>query len=642
MKTAPYGEWISPITTDLIVADTVRLSQPSIENRIVYWVEDRPAEDGRGVLVRWTESEGCRDLVPVLFSVRSRVHEYGGGSYLAVGGRHWFVNERDQNIYEAFLNKDPIQITDTATRRYADLVFDVHHDRLICVVEDHSPTDEPFNCLVAVSLADGKETVLVEGHDFYSNPRLDPEGRRLTWLSWDHPNLPWDSTQPWLAVIKADGSLDDVTPIPVGDDVSVFCPRWSPNGDLYLVSDATDWWNLYRFEDGAMQPVCKQAAEFGLPQWLFGMSTYAFSSESRIICAYTRDGLWHLCSLDTNTAELTELDLPWTAVEHVAADNGCAVLIAGAPDQPRSLVLLDLVTGANEILRVSNKVTNDNGYVSTPKAISYPTGGGEKSHALYYAPANKDYVGPEDELPPLLVICHGGPTAATNTAQKLGIQYWTSRGFAVLDVNYRGSTGFGRSYRQKLYGAWGVADVEDCINGSKYLADQGKVDANRLAISGGSAGGFTVLCALTFHDTFRVGGSHFGIGDLETMFDDTHKFESRYDHWLLGPRSESGQLLIERSPARHADLLNCPVIFFQGLEDKVVPPSQSEIMVETLKKNGLPVAYIAFPNEAHGFRRAESIRASIEGELAFFGKILGFKPADPLPDIPIYNLPKNA
>jgi len=450
--------------------------------------------------------------------------------------------------------------------------------------------------------------------------------------------MPWDGTELWVAEMKADGSPTGAERVAGGIDESIFQPEWSPDGILHFVSDRTGWWNLYRRRDSRIEPLCEMEAEFGMPQWVFGMSTYAFESADRIICTHTEHGTWRLASLDTATGTLDRIEIAYTSIGSLRVAHGRAVFLGGSPTEPESVVQLDLATREIEVLRRSSEVTIDPGYLSTPSAIEFPTEHGLTAHACFYAPGNKDCVVPSGELPPLLVLSHGGPTSATSTALTPTVQYWTSRGIAVLDVNYGGSTGYGRAYRQRLNGQWGVVDVDDCANGARYLAERGEVDGNRLAIRGGSAGGYTTLCALTFRDIFKAGASYFGVSDLEALTKETHKFESRYLDGLIGPYPDRRDLYEKRSPIHFVERLACPVIFFQGLEDKVVPPNQAEIMFEALGAKGVPVAYVPFEGEQHGFRRAENIKRALDAELYFYSKIFGFELAEPMEPVRIENL----
>ncbi|MBE0519715.1 S9 family peptidase [Candidatus Bathyarchaeota archaeon] len=639
-QVASYGSWKSPITSELVASGTVGLGQIILDHEDIYWNELRPTEGGRIIIVRRTPDGQTTDMTQSPFNARTRVHEYGGGAFAIIDGTIYFSNFADQRIYRQEPGAMARPITPEAELRYADIVIDRRRSRMICVREDHTVAGrEPANTLVSLKFEGGKgDNVLVSGNDFYSSPRLNPDGSRLAWLTWNHPNMPWDGTELWVGELRADGSLSHPERVAGGTDESVFQPEWSPDGVLYFVSDRTGWWNLYRWHEGNIKPLCKMKAEFGKPQWVFGMSTYSFESAGCIVCAYIEQGTWRLATIDTATGELECIKTPYTEIRTLRASSGLAVFIAGSPTEPPSIVRLDLATRQIEVLRRSSNVMVDAEYLSIPKAIEFPTENGLTAHAFFYAPRNRDYTGPSEEQPPLLVKSHGGPTAATSTTLSWAVQYWTSRGIAVLDVNYGGSSGYGRKYRQRLNGQWGVVDVDDCVNGACYMVKIGEVDGNRLAIRGGSAGGYTTLCALTFRNIFRAGASYYGVSDLEALAKDTHKFESRYLDRMIGPYPERRDLYRERSPIHFVNQISCPMILFQGLEDKVVPPSQAELMVKALRKKGLPVAYIPFDGEQHGFRRAENIKRSLDAELYFYSEIFGFKIADPVEPIQIENL----
>jgi dipeptidyl aminopeptidase/acylaminoacyl peptidase len=638
-KVASFGSWRSPISSDLIVRGVVGLGQIVLDDRDVYWMESRPGEGGRSVVVLRTPDGRTEDVTPQPFNARTRVHEYGGGDFAVHDGTVYFSNFADQRIYRRAPGGEPQPLTPENSRRYADMVVDPDRRSLIAVREDHStPANEPVNEIVGIDLDAGEERVLVSGNDFYSSPRLSPDGRRLAWLTWNHPNMPWDGTELMVCDLGADGSPENVEQVAGGQDESIFQPEWSPDGNLHFVSDRTGWWNLYR--EGRAEPLCEREAEFGLPQWVFGMSTYAFVSPGRVVCSYTEHGSSRLAILDTETGELDPLETPYSSIASVCADEaaGRIVFRGSSPTEPACIVRLDPSTGEHEVLRRSGDLEIDSGYLSVPEPVEFPTEKDRTAYAFFYPPKNQDYAAPDGELPPLLVMSHGGPTAATTTALDPEIQYWTSRGIAVLDVNYGGSTGYGREYRRRLDGMWGVVDVEDCANGASYLAERGLADGRRLMITGGSAGGYTTLCALTFTDAFAAGASHFGVSDVEALARETHKFESRYLDRLIGPYPERADLYRERSPIHFTDLLSCPVIFFQGLEDEVVPPSQAETMFEALRVKGLPVSYVPFEGEQHGFRRAENIKRALDGELYFYSRVFGFELADPVEPVPIENV----
>jgi dipeptidyl aminopeptidase/acylaminoacyl peptidase len=678
LENAPYGTWRSPITADLIVSTSVGLGQPTLFGQDVYWIESRPLEGGRNVIVRRRPNGTTTDLNPPPFNARTRVHEYGGGDYLVNGETVYFANFADQKLYRVRPRESPEALTHDDGMRYAAMTMDALRSRIVCVREDHTGNGEAVNAVVAIDLASGDQQVLVQGADFYSDPRVSPDGAMLAWLSWQHPNMPWDGCELHTAPFADDGSLGEPELIAGGPNESIFQPEWSPLGVLHFVSDRSGWWNLYRcaspdvsagdadaglprntsHEDAItsprpvgervrergssrssaqIEPLVPMQAEFGQPQWVFGMTTYDFDGPDRIVCCHCERGAWKLATIDASVKppSLREGETDFTLVRDIRSHNGRAVFFGGSPSRPSGLFLLDLGSGQIETLKLASSVTIEAGYISQPRAIEFPTEDGLAAHGFFYPPQNVDFAAPTGELPPLLVMSHGGPTAATAATLRLGIQYWTSRGIAVLDVNYGGSTGYGRAYRERLNGRWGIVDVDDCVNGARNLVERGLVDGDRLAITGGSAGGFTTLAALTFRDTFKAGASHYGIGDLEALARDTHKFESRYLDGLVGPYPERRDIYLERSPIHHVEHLSCPVIFFQGLEDQVVPPNQAQSMVEALRQKGVPVAYLAFEGEQHGFRRAENIKRSLEAELYFYGRIFNFTPTDTIEPVPV-------
>jgi dipeptidyl aminopeptidase/acylaminoacyl peptidase len=638
--TAPYGTWKSPITSDLIVQGSIALGQIALDGDDIYWNEMRPTEGGCYRLVRRGSDGGTSDVTPLECNVRTRVHEYGGAEYLVHDGTVYFSNFDDQRLYRQNANSAPEPLTSAVDRRYADGVFDAARNRIVCVREDHTDTTrEAVNTIVAVDVNGGCDgVVLASGCDFYSSPRLSPDGKQLAWLQWNHPNMPWDGTELRVAQVKEDGSLAEATLIAGGLDESVLQPEWSPSGVLYFVSDRSNWWNLYRIVNGEIEAVCPRATEFARPAWVFGMASYGFESAQSLLCVFSEGGRQRLTRIDTASLDVTLLDLPFTSIKGLCVSEKLAVFIGGTSTAPSAVASLNTSTGHIEVLRHASETAVDAGYLSNPQAIEFPTEKGLTAHAIYYPPANADFTAPSDERSPLLVKSHGGPTSATSTDFNLTIQYWTSRGFAVVDVNYGGSTGYGREYRQRLNGWWGVVDVDDCINAAKYLVDQGLADENRLTIDGGSAGGYTTLCALAFRDVFKAGASYYGISDLSIFVGDTHKFESRYLDSLVGPYPEKKDLYDERSAIHSVDQLACPVIFFQGDEDKIVPPNQAEILVDVLRKKGIPVAYVLFEGEQHGFRKAENIKCALDGEFYFFAKVFGFQPADELEPVTIENL----
>jgi dipeptidyl aminopeptidase/acylaminoacyl peptidase len=689
---APYGSWTSPLTAQLVAESAIGLGALRAVGGDLFWLELRPTEGGRSALVRRSGDGAIADVTPPGANVRTLVHEYGGGAYAvfarADGGITAIYSEfEDQRLYRLDLDENgragtvpapgrarPITPAPPAPRsvRYADATVSPDGLTLLCVRERHE-ADEVVNELVSMP-ADGsaEPRVVAGGHDFYAAPRLSPDGRRLAWLSWDHPRMPWDGTELWVADVTAAGGLAAERLVAGGPEESVVQPAWSADGRLHFVSDRSGWWNLYRVvaESGAgpAEALAPAAAEFAGPSWVFGLQSYAFRPDGSIVAFFSKDGAEHLCLLDEpadadsgdggSTAaahEVTPMPSPLTTFGSVALLGGRVAAIAGSPTRSLAIVLIDLHDGAVTELRSSRSADVDPGYLSTPEPIEFPTGYEEGSvrgplaaelaagpltaHALYYPPANRDFAGPAGERPPLIVISHGGPTSSTTSALALGIQFWTSRGIAVVDVDYGGSSGYGRAYRRRLTGNWGVVDTVDCINAARYLAARGDVDADRLAIRGGSAGGYTTLNALTRHSVFAAGASYFGLADLEAFASGgTHKFESQYLVGLVGPYSEDAAIYRERSPIHHVTGISCPVILFQGLEDAIVPPAQAEVIVEALRQKGLPYAYLAFEGEQHGFRRAENIARTLEAELYFYGRVFGFSPSGDVEPVEIENL----
>jgi dipeptidyl aminopeptidase/acylaminoacyl peptidase len=622
---APYGSWPSPLSAARVTAGGLRLDQIQLDGEDVYWLEGRASEGGRNVIVKRSPSGEIVDITPQGFNVRSRVHEYGGGAYAVYRRTIFFSNFADQRVYQQDPGGVPQPITDDGAS-YADFRMDAQRSRLIGVRE-HSG----HNSIAAIP-----GPVLVEGADFYSDPIVSPDGKFLAWLQWNHPNMPWDGTELHVAVINPDGSIGSREKVAGGPEESIFQPEWSPDGALYFVSDRTGWWNLYRWQpslrpggDGyeALHPM---AAEFGKPQWTFSMVTYAFMDADRIAATYTEQGRWKLGLLDPNAKRFTPLELRVEPIESIkarAAEGADIFFVGGSPTTAPAIYRYS--TGARlEVLRSSVTDSIPHDWVSAAEAVTYRVNDRDV-HAFYYPPTNPEVTAPPDTQPPLIVVTHGGPTGASLDVLDSKVQFWTSRGFAVLDVNYSGSTGYGRPYRDRLKGQWGIVDVEDAVGGAKAMVAAGKADPNRLIIRGGSAGGYTTLAALTFHDTFKSGASYYGISDLEVLQQDTHKFESRYNDSLIGPYPEAKDVYRARSPIHFTDRLSCPIILFQGLEDKVVPPNQSEMMADAVRKKGLKVKYVTFEGEQHGFRKAENIIRSLEEELAFYRDVFGMIEAAP-------------
>jgi dipeptidyl aminopeptidase/acylaminoacyl peptidase len=611
MITRDFGLWDSPISPEMLTASGTDISFVQHEQEALYWTERRPTENGRSVVCRYQNGE-IEDVTPRHTDVRSRVHEYGGIAFTVSSGRVVFVNFDDQCLYTTD-GRNLRQITQPGVK-LAEPVVSGQDSAVVIVEEDGDP--EPKNSLASVSLTDGTVTPLVEGADFYSSPTLSPDGKRLAWLSWNHPNMPWHGTELWVSDFDGD-RIANPARVYGGPTQTVFQPQWMPSGDLLFSAEPEGWWNLQIWDGDTVQPLHKAEREFGLPQWAFGMSTTAVCAHGIAALSCTA-GLWELVLIDHQTGEARDIDLPFSSITQLRSDGSKLSFLASSPEQARSLVILDPESGEWEIIRSSATVAIPQDCISTGEPISFATADGETAYAMLYLPANGQYRGPADRLPPLIVKSHGGPTAAATNGLSLGTLYWTSRGFAVADVNYRGSTGFGRMYRQSIHGKWGIVDVEDCCAVAEHLVRQAVVDPDRLAITGGSAGGYTTLACLAFRDVFSVGASYYGVSDLATLATDTHKFESRYLDSLVGPWPEAREVFDARSPLHHIDGLSCPVIFFQGLEDKVVPPNQAQMMVDALKAKGVDVQHVEYAGEQHGFRKAENIVDAIEKERAFY------------------------
>ena len=640
-RVATFGSWKSPITSDLIVSKTIGIGEIIVSGNNIYWLEKRPQEKGRNSIVAYLDNRTFKNVTPKPLSVRSKIHEYGGGAYTVSENTVYFSNYADGRIYQQFLARQPKPLTNKPHQKYADIIVDQTRNRLICVCEENLSEDtEAKNSIITINLTTGKIEPLVEGSDFYSSPRISPDGKQLAWLSWNHPHMPWDSTYLWLAEFDERGRVKNAKLVAGGESESICEPKWHSDGRLYFSSDRTNWWNLYRRnKDESVEILHQMAAEFAYPHWIFGLSTYTFIDANRLVCAYSTKGSWHLGVIDLKTKQFEEIQTRYTNISDLHAnERGFVVFLGGTPTETTAVVKLDLDNRKEQILKKAGDITIDPDYLSLPEEIAFPTANDLTAYAWYYPPTNKDYTAPAKELPPLIVKSHGGPTAAASIDLNLRVQYWTSRGFGYLDVNYGGSIGYGRQYRQRLDGKWGIVDVEDCVNGAKYLVDRGMVDGDRLVITGSSAGGYTTLAALTFSNVFKAGASYYGVSDLEILTTDTHKFESRYLDRLIGKHPQERSIYQERSPIYHTEQLNCPVIFFQGLKDKVVPPNQAQMMFNAIKDKGLPVAYVAFEQEAHGFRIADNIKKALDSEFYFYSRIFGFHPAEYIEPIEIINL----
>ena len=642
MSIAPYGSWPSIVTTDLVTSGTVGLSAPTLDGDTLYWLESRPSEAGRVGLWRRTGDRPAELVVPAPYNVRTGVHEYGGGAYAVRDGVVVFSDLTDNRLHRLVAGV-PVALTPNSAYRYADIR--VHPDRnlVLAVREDHTEDGEPVNTIVALDLdgyADG--TVLCSGADFYADPELSTDGE-LAWTEWNHPAMPWDATRIRRGRLSVGTTLEvtETSDVAGGDHESAVHPRWAPDGELLFVSDRTGWWNLYAARDHETAPIWPEDAEFATPQWIFGDQPYVILDSRWLLVTHVQNGVTSIRLLDRDSNTLRPI-LAGGLYGPLAAGGGLAAAIIEDPDRPARLAVIDLTTETWADVRRASDQALPTPWVSIPQAVSWPSTLDDvpgEVHGWYYPPTNPEWTAPTDERPPLITVSHGGPTGFSDNGFAIGLQYWTSRGFAVLDVNYRGSTGYGRSYRDALRGRWGVVDVADCAGGAAALAEQGLADPRRLIVRGGSAGGYTTLQALTTTDVFTAGISFYGVADPEALARDTHKFESRYLDGLIGPYPEAIEIYRERSPILHVDQLSVPLLLLQGSEDAVVPPNQAETMAAAVRAKGLPVAMIIFEGEGHGFRRADSIKTALEAQLFFLGEVFGFTPADELPAIVIDNLP---
>jgi dipeptidyl aminopeptidase/acylaminoacyl peptidase len=653
-KALPYGSWPSPLTATTIVRAARGLAEVQAAGDDVLWLERRPDEGGRQVLVRRSGDGTTTEVAPPDVNVRTRVHEYGGGSFAARDGVVWYVDFADQRLWRVSPGEAPVPLTalppTSAAVRFAEPVVSPDGRWLVCVRERHlgdAATDVEHD-LVALRADGGTEqepVALLGGHDFVAAPAFSPDGTQLTCMLWEHPNLPWDDTTVLAGHLdETDGTLglSSIRRVAGAPDVSesALCPTWAPDGTLYLLADRDGWWQLYREDaSGEVVRVCDAELDLGGPRWVGGSTTLRLLDEQHAAVVAIDRAVEQLAIVDVSTGELTALPtLAGTCRGGLAVADGTVVAILGAADRPDAVVRVDPDAGRTEVLHAARELPVDPAWLPTPEPITFPTSDDAVAHALYYRPTNPTCTGPDHERPPLLVMSHGGPTSHVSPRLSLDIAFWTSRGFAVADVNYRGSTGYGRAYREALRGRWGEVDVDDCTAVARWLADRGEVDPTRLAIRGGSAGGFTTLAALTFGDVFTAGASHYGVADLAMLAQDTHKFESRYLDRLIGPYPQAEALYRARSPVHHTDGLSAPMILLQGELDRVVPPEQTEAMVAALDARRIPHAYVRFEDEDHGFRKAENLVRALECELSFFGQVFGFEPADDLATVPVRHL----
>ncbi len=661
-----YGNWKSTLSAELVAGDSLTIAEPHLSAQSIYYIERRPQEGGRCVIVK-VSNDKVTDMLPAPFSVRSRVHEYGGGCYCVADNRVFFINDSDQDVY-CLTNRQIKRITTTTDQRFADFIYDKKHHRLIAICETHKH-EQVINTIVSIDVNTGSLVTLEQGYDFYASPRLNAHGNQLCWQSWNHPNMPWDGNELWLADVNRTGQIENKKHIAGAGNVSVFQPQWSPNGILHFISDGSGWWHLYRYSNdrsaketaGKVTQLTQGKKELGLPQWVFAQSSYAFVNDEHIICCYQSQGrasLALLCTAEkvpeeaskaaSGKSTLSTISTPWQEFSSIKAENNQLCFIAASSAHFPQLVLATLSETSGEhkpvllnscVIKSSCQLALTKGCCSQAKKLTFTNRHKQKVHANYYPPTNPDYQNHhhgdiDGKAPPLIVICHGGPTGQASAALDPKKQFWTSRGFALLDVNYSGSTGYGRKYRERLNGndgqpgKWGLLDVQDCCDAALYVVAQGLANKNQLIIRGSSAGGYTVLCALTYENVFAAGASYYGIAELSSLASDTHKFESCYLDRLIAPYPEYKLLYQQRSPINSSEKLNCPVIFFQGMQDRVVPKEQAEKMFEVLQKKGLPVAVQYYEGEQHGFRKAETIVKSLENELSFYQLIFNLKAKD--------------
>lgn len=615
----PYGSWTSPITTEVITQESVSFCDMQSDGDLLYWTELRPYEKGRVALMKRDRAGHISEVSPDI-SVRTRVHEYGGGAFCAQMGVVYFSNDQDKAYYCIDSKGKLKKLCGDVSRRFADGCITPDGQSVYLVCEEHRSNGEVLNYLVQMD-QEGKQQVIASGHDFYGSPRLSPDGKALAFLTWDFPNMPWDGSTLWLI------DLDEGLPIEIagGSNESICQVQWSPNGDLYFCSDRSGFWNLYRFKQEQVECLYEMEAEFGIPAWVFGRPTYAFVTHQnceQIVCAYSEKGVDRLALLDPEKRHLKQLDLPFTLASNLCTLGDKIYFFGASPLMPSSIVALDPYTCQVDLIRRGVKALPSAEWISLPELIEYPSLNEKMGYGFFYPPKNPKCKGPIGEKPPLVVRCHGGPSARAYPALSLEVQFWTSRGFGFLDVNYGGSTGYGREYLKRLEGNWGVLDVQDALSAAHAIVEKGAADPDQLFIRGGSAGGYTVLCALAHNKTFAGGTSYFGVSDLELLYKDTHKFEARYTDRLVAPYPEGIEVIRSRSPIQQIDRLSVPLLLLQGDEDKIVPPNQSEVIYEALKARGIPVEYILFKGEGHGFRSSENIRRALESELSFYQKLL--------------------
>ena len=625
-ETLPLGCWPSAISAELVAGKSLRLGALQADKGSLYWSESRPDEGGRGVILR-AGPDGCvSDMLPAPWSARSKVHEYGGGEFLASSGRIFFVEAGDQDIFELIPDEAPKRLTNEQNMRFADMAFDASRNRLIAIAERHEAgSHNPENLLVSISLDAGEVSAvqtLSEGRDFYATPRIGPDGNILAWLSWGLPHMPWERASLHVTEIESDGSLGMTKHVAGGESSAVFQPGWLADGRLGFIWDKGGWGRMHVLENGDLRPLTPEGLELMRPQWVFGMQSWVELDASHVAAAFIEDGETWLGSVDLESGDVSRIETSLRSIDSLAPFNGGIALI-GASDVAAPAVMALDENGNEAVLRSAGETGLDDADISKGEVLQFPSNG-EDVYALYYAPASARFVGLAGEIPPTIILAHGGPTGMADRGLKLKIQYWTNRGFAVCDLDYSGSAGYGRAYRERLDGQWGIRDVADVDALTDFLVDARLADPDRFLISGGSAGGYTVLMSLAVLDKFAAGGCTYGVSDLSQLQRITHKFEAGYLYGLTGTtEADCEPVFAERSPLLHADKISCPVVFFQGADDKVVPPEQSRSMAETLRRSGVPVAYMEFEGEGHGFRCAETIVDVLESEYAFYARVLG-------------------
>lgn len=635
---APYGSWASPLGADELSRGRVGIGDLRSVDGHLYWTESIPAAGGiSGVFSTATSATGTR-ISPEGVNVRTRVHEYGGASFVVANGQLYYSNFTDQRLYVLGADGKATAIT-PAGYRYADCVAAPGSTALICVREDHSDAKIVRNSIVRIALpAGGAGEVLFGDSDFVAYPRLSPDGKRLAFISWNHPNMPWDGTELHVAELGKDG-LSKLTTVAGNANESVLEPQWDTDGTLYFISDRSGYWNLYASQGATVRAIWKRDAEFAGPLWQLGQANYVLLGNGRAVAKYSEQGIDKLVDIDLRHGKARVLELPYVEFYQLTKlDSRHIAALVGSIDAPPAVMRIDIEHPSATLIRSTGSTPLPKDSISIAKSIDYPTPNGEVAHALYYPPRNAGFVAPPGTLPPLLTFVHGGPTSQATPSFASRIQFWTSRGFAVVDVNHRGSSGYGRAFRRKLNGTWGVVDVEDSIAAVRYLVKIGAADPAHTAISGGSAGGYTVLNALSSSDVFKAGADYYGVSDITALAQDTHKFESRYLDSLIGPYPAARSVYESRSPLNHLDGFKVPLIVLQGADDPVVPPNQSEKIVDALRQRHVPVAYLLFPGESHGFRKPDNVTRALQAELSFYGQVFGFKPADALPPLTIEGL----